>query len=232
MVKGRRSSGRDGGGFVALPWSVLDSHAYRNLSANARALLLEVARQFRRDNNGRLLLSMNHLSERGWTSADMVAKGKRELLDNKLIFETAIGQRPNKASWYAVTWQTLDNLLGFDKGAALMFERGAYRHVAPRPIVKRDTSAARTARSAQKKLAPSHGVERAPIAPSHGVEHTSLAPSHGAIRSGLGPLSTPSHGHPLDMPSTVAEANTRKTQPNATTALAVVSGDCSVTDIT
>ena len=58
MANGRNKarkgdSGRDSGGFIALPWSVLDCPAYARLSMHARALLLEVARQFVRDNNGR-----------------------------------------------------------------------------------------------------------------------------------------------------------------------------------
>lgn len=65
---GRKDSGRDGGPFVALPWSVLDSPAFARLSMHARALLLEVARQFVRDNNGRLLLSRAYMATRGWKS--------------------------------------------------------------------------------------------------------------------------------------------------------------------
>ena len=44
------ATGRDPGGFVALPWSVLDSAAYARLSHPAKALLMEFARQFVRDN--------------------------------------------------------------------------------------------------------------------------------------------------------------------------------------
>ena len=58
----RGDAGRDAGGFVALPWAVLDSPAYSRLSHPAKALLLEFARQFVRDNNGRLLCSMAYLS--------------------------------------------------------------------------------------------------------------------------------------------------------------------------
>ena len=60
----RGDAGRDAGGFVALPWSVLDSPAYSGLSHPAKALLLEFARQFVRDNNGRLLCSMTYLGPR------------------------------------------------------------------------------------------------------------------------------------------------------------------------
>ncbi len=41
---------------------------------------MEVARQFVRDNNGRMLLSGAYLSKRGWSSVDVVTRAKRELL--------------------------------------------------------------------------------------------------------------------------------------------------------
>mgnify|MGYP003578260505 CR=1 FL=1 len=124
-----RPTNRDGGGFIALPWVVMDSPAFMRLSMHARALLLEVARQFSGANNGRLLLSRVYMASRGWNSADMLTKAKRELLEGGFIFETVKGHRPNKASWYAVTWLALDKLPGYDEGAALLFERGAYRKI-------------------------------------------------------------------------------------------------------
>lgn len=124
-------SGRDGGAFVALPWSVLDCPAYARLSHPARSLLMEFARQFVRDNNGRLLASAAHLASRGWTSNDVITRAKRELLEAGFIFETAKGQRPNKAGWYAVTWRTLDKIDGYDAGVTAAFERGAYLQKQP-----------------------------------------------------------------------------------------------------
>jgi len=143
--KGRKSgASRDGGGFIALPWSVLDSPAYRRLSMHARALLLEIARQYVADNNGRLLASRAYMLKRGWKSADMLNKAKRELLGGGFIHETVKGHRPNKASWYAVTWQAIDRHPGFDAGAVETFERSAYRQQTPlktqaldRPTVQR-----------------------------------------------------------------------------------------------
>lgn len=127
---GRRGSGsgRDAGAFIALPWSVVDSDAYRGLSHTARSLLLEVARQFVSDNNGRLLLSFRYMKTRGWKSADTLNRAKAELLAAQLIFETAKGGFPNNASWYAVTWQALDRLDGYDHGAQQAFPRGGYRN--------------------------------------------------------------------------------------------------------
>lgn len=118
---------RDSGGFVALPFAVIDSPAYQSLSMHARALLVEISRQYRGGNNGSLLCSRAYMLERGWKSADMLTKAKAELLESRLLYQTVQGHRPNKASWYAVTWCGLDKLDGFDAGAAQGFVRGAYR---------------------------------------------------------------------------------------------------------
>ena len=209
MANGRNKgikgdSGRDAGGFVALPWSVLDCPSYTTLSHPARALLMEMARQFVKDNNGRLLASGAYLGKRGWKSADVVTRAKRELLAAGFIFETVMGQRPNKASWYAVTWQRLDRLKGYDEGAALLFRRGAYAAGVPlHPQRTREELYEKWRKSADKNacLTPSGGLERTLIAPSGGVEGLTIAPSGGAIDPNSVPPSTPSHGNHLDMPS-------------------------------
>lgn len=173
---------------MALPWSVIDSKAYERLSVHARALLIEVARQFVRDNNGRLLLSRAFMETRGWKSSDMLTKAKRELLEGGFIFETVKGHRPNRASWYAVTWQTLDRHPGYDPGAVELFRRSAYLRCDP----LKNTS-----------LRPSHGTERPAIAPPHGTGESAPVPPHGPIRAVSAPLSVPPHGHHLEMPSAV-----------------------------
>lgn len=197
MANGRQNgrkadTGRDSGGFVALPWTVLDCAAYARLSHPARALLMEFARQFVRDNNGRLLASSAYLAKRGWRSADVVTRAKRELLKAGFIFETVKGHRPNRASWYAVTWRTLDKLVGLDPGAAECFERGAYQKGEPLKIATH---------------VPPHGVEKTPIALSGGVERPPPMPSHGAIRATFATCSTPSHGNHLEKPSTAFRTN-------------------------
>lgn len=165
---GKGNSGRDAGGFIALPWSVLDCPAYRCLSMHARALLLEVARQFVRDNNGRLLLSRAYMAGRGWKSSDMLNKAKSELLEGGFIHETVKGHRPNKASWFAITWQTLDRHPGYDAGAVEGFQRGAYRQNAPLK---------------NARLKPPHGTERLPIGPPHGTVNATAVPHHGPIKA-------------------------------------------------
>jgi hypothetical protein len=195
MANGRNrgkkgDGGRDGGGFIALPWSVLDCPAYARLSMHARALLLEVARQYVRDNNGRLLLSRAYMETRGWKSVDMLTKAKRELLEGGFIHQTVQGHRPNKASWYAVTWYALDRHPCYDAGGVETFERSAYRKGAPLKMAP---------------LGPRHGTERARIAPPHGTEKTAPVPPHGPIKALSTPLSVPPRGHHLDMPSAAAE---------------------------
>jgi hypothetical protein len=157
-------SGRMAGGFIALPWGVVDCPAYASLSHTARSLLTEIARQYVRDNNGRLLASAAYLAKRGWHSSGVIVRAKRELIDSGFIHELVKGHRPNKASWYAITWQRLDKILGYDAGAAECFERGAFQKHQPM----------------KKSLTPSKGVERASIAPSKGVGDMPATPSKGA----------------------------------------------------
>lgn len=179
-------TGRDQGGFVALPWTVLDCPAYGRLSHPAKALLMEVARQFVRDNNGRLLLSRVHMATRGWKSMDTLTKCKAELIDAGFIFQTVQGHRPNKASWYAVTWRALDKIPGYDAGTEQLFRRGAYQQSVPLK---------------NARLVPPHGTERVLIVPPHGTERLPTVPPAGTIRALLAPLSVPPAGHHLDMPS-------------------------------
>jgi len=109
---------------------------------------------------------------------------KRELLAAELIFETVKGQRPNRASWYAVTWRILDKLPGYDLGVEKAFKRGAYRNVTP---IK------------NASLRPPRGTDKASIAPPHGTETPLAVPPHGPIRPVCAPLSVPSGGNPLEV---------------------------------
>ncbi len=193
-------TGRDAGGFAAIPWTVFDSPAYARLSHPAKALLMELARQFVRDNNGKLLCSRAYLRERGWKSADVIQRAKDELLCAGFIHETCKGRRPNKASWYAITWRTLDRHQGYDHGALESFERGAYRkNTVP---------------------SPSPGTGMTAIVPSPGTEKAPPVPSPGTIGATLGVLSVPSPGHHLDMPSIDSESTAPTTRQAAHETLA------------
>jgi hypothetical protein len=130
MAKNRKSLAKERrieGQFIAIPFDVLYSEAYKRLSHPARSLLLELCLQYRGVNNGMLLASMRYLKKRGWNSADVITRAKRELLASGMIFETVKGRRPSIASWYALTWQTLDQNANYDVGVFKSFKRGLYR---------------------------------------------------------------------------------------------------------
>jgi hypothetical protein len=103
-----KGSGRDGLRFAALPHVLLDSPAYLALSFSARALLVDMARQYTGSNNGRLVICDKAMKPRGWASSATIHKAKKELLAAGFLGETRKGHKPNKASWFALTWQTLD----------------------------------------------------------------------------------------------------------------------------
>ena len=176
---------RDSGPFVALPWSVLDSPAYIGLSHPAKALLMDIARQYVRDNNGRLLASRAHLLRRGWSSHDTIARALRELVEAGFIHQTVMGCRPNKASWYAVTWRTLDRIPGYDAGATESFRRSAY---AKQPL--KNTS-----------LSLSPGLMEPVTGPHVRPSRMPLSLSSGPIKKVLGTSPSPYDGHHLDKPS-------------------------------
>lgn len=214
--KSRVDESREPGRYIALPTAVIDSPAYQNLSHTAKALLIEVARQRSGGDNGRLLLSQRYLATRGWRSGDVIQRAKCELLAAKLIYQTVQGHRPNKASWYALTWYSLDKLPGYDDGAADGFRRGMYATFQlPAPPPSREAlfekwrghGVAGQEKAVSKKiLTPSHGVERDAIAPPRGVERCAPTLSHGAIRGVLATSPTPSHGDPLAIPFCTGES--------------------------
>lgn len=132
---------RDGGAFLAVPMSVLNSAAYVGLNAHARMLLWDLAAQYRRDNNGDLCAAWKLMKPRGWKSEDTLHKAKSELLESGLIAETRKGARPNKASLYGLTWFALDHCGGKLDVKPQGFPRGAYRANEPLPTIRpKDTS--------------------------------------------------------------------------------------------
>lgn len=126
--KDRRDSGR----FILVPVSVMESAAYKALGASARALLWDIASQYKGDNNGRLLAGWTFMSqERGWRGQHTLHRAKAELLESgSLVVETRIGMRPNRSAWFACTWWPLDWSPDMDI-AEQAFPRGAYKNASP-----------------------------------------------------------------------------------------------------
>ena len=105
---------RDGDRHIAFPHVVIDSPSYRGLGYAARALLLDMARQYTGSNNGRLVACNKYLKPLGWKSHDTVTRALGELKDANLLIETRMGMRPNRAAWFALGWYTLDVTDGID----------------------------------------------------------------------------------------------------------------------
>jgi hypothetical protein len=124
---------RDGanGAVLLMPHVVLNSVAYMTLSGQAIKLIYDVAMQYNTHNNGALLASWRYMSEkRGWTSSAALNKAKVELMSHCLLVQTVQGLRPNKASWYGLTWYALDNITGLEVSAQA-WPRGSYAHWIP-----------------------------------------------------------------------------------------------------
>ena len=110
----RSKEKRDGDRYIALPHVVTDSPSYRQLGYAARALLIDIARQYTGSNNGRLVACTKYLRPMGWKSNDTVTRALVYLKDSGLLIETRMGMRPNRAAWFALGWYALDDGKGMD----------------------------------------------------------------------------------------------------------------------
>jgi hypothetical protein len=150
---------RDGDRYLALPHVVIDSPSYRALGYPARALLIDIARQYTGSNNGRLVACAKYLKPLGWNSNDTVTRALGELKASGLLIETRMGMRPNRAAWFALGWYQLDAVDGMDIDPRT-YRTGAYKIAA---------------------LIPRVGVESVRTVPAGGVRASVVAPFAGAI---------------------------------------------------
>ena len=150
---------RDGDRYLALPHVVIDSPSYRELGYPARALLIDIARQYTGSNNGRLVACAKYLKPFGWNSNSTVTRALVELKEARLLIETRMGMRPNRAAWFALGWYQLDATTGMDIDPRT-FRTGSYKIAA---------------------LIPGGGVAGARTAPRGGVGASFATPAGGAI---------------------------------------------------
>jgi hypothetical protein len=97
-----------------LPFVVIDSPSYQALGFAARALLIDIARQHTGSNNGRLVACAKAMRPRGWNSNGTVSRALKELQAAGLLVQTRLGMKPNRAAWFALGWQSLDETSGLD----------------------------------------------------------------------------------------------------------------------
>ena len=110
--KRRRITGRQTTNpFVQLPYHVLNHENFRTLSPRATKLLIDIAAQYRGNNNGDLSATLSLMKKRRWNSNDQLDKAKKELIKQDVIQLTRQGGR-NKCNLYALTWFPIDECKG------------------------------------------------------------------------------------------------------------------------
>ena len=124
--------------FFAFYRSVFESPAFTALSPHACKLLLELASQYRGDNNGDLTVAWSVVSERGWRSKTTLWRCKAELIKAGFVYVTRKGHMPSTCELLALTWFPLDPSRKFDPEALHCFTPKAYKSstVLPMPAPK------------------------------------------------------------------------------------------------
>ena len=157
---------RESGLFVALPYTIIKSTAYRDLSYSARSLLIDIAMQYTSSNNGRLVACNKFLKPLEWTSHGTITNGLKELIACGLLIQTRLGMRPNRAAWFALAWYDLDESNGIE-------------------VTKAQYQSLRTEwklRDRNTLLIPKIGIGKALIAPKFDHRASTLAPKTGVIQ--------------------------------------------------
>lgn len=98
--------------FAGIPRVVMECPDYINLSGSAIRLLNEMAYQFKGGNNGDLCPAWTLMKVRGFCSKSTLSKAIQELVAAEMIILTRQGHFiRNKASLYALTWESIDECL-------------------------------------------------------------------------------------------------------------------------
>ena len=144
--------------FVGIVRSVFESLAFTALSAHACKLLLELAGQYRGDNNGDLTVAWSVVSKRGWKSRTTLWRAKSELIEAGFVYVTRKGRMPSTCELLALTWFPLDVSKKFDHEALAAFRAKAYRANTPLPMppikIKADWTQPNGGRAPPEKRSP------------------------------------------------------------------------------
>lgn len=178
-INAKKSNNSFDGRFAGILTEALFSAAFLALNKVERALLLEFMAQYSGRNNGRLLCNIKKLKPRGFGSADTLHRAKHVLVASGLIYETVQGHRPNKASWYALTWRPLDPSERYDPGVIRDFREHGYKRYLG--IRADEVHSAREALLQRKVVSPQDGRTDCKIAPLDGNFMEFLVPQRGTV---------------------------------------------------
>lgn len=114
-MSARNNRNKKGQSFAGIPRAVMDSEDYKSLTGNEVKLLLELAYQYRGNNNGDLTTAYSVLKNRGWSSRQTIDRAKKKLLQLQLITQTREGRFLNpggRCALYSLVWQPINECPG------------------------------------------------------------------------------------------------------------------------
>lgn len=97
--------------YAAIEHRVIDSPAYAALTFSARALLVQIARQLTKTNNGHLQATYSYMQRFGF-SVNTLSRATHELITHGFIYKTKSGGFHQGAAQFAITWLTVSNTNG------------------------------------------------------------------------------------------------------------------------
>lgn len=95
--------------YAAIQHRVIDSPAYADLGFSAHSLLVLMARQLTKDNNGRLQATFSYMRRHGMKSERTLSRAIKELIAHGMIYRSRSGGYQQGAAQYAVTWLPIKN---------------------------------------------------------------------------------------------------------------------------
>jgi hypothetical protein len=142
--KRKKLTGKGGGySFIGLPHYILKSPEFAALTPNAVKLLIELAKEYKGENNGDFSAAYSVLKTRGWRSPGTLSKALKELLEKGWIVTTRHGGR-HRCSLYAVTWWPINGCGGKLELAAENVARHDWKKTQNVVAIRPDAVATRT----------------------------------------------------------------------------------------
>lgn len=145
---GKAKGRSDSGGFVRLPFALMDSDDFRSLSGSATKVLMCLMRQYRGRNNGDLSAAFSLAGRWGIGSKSTLANALKELMACNLIVRTRNSQFTNpggRCSLYALAWLPIDECGGkIEVAATITAPRKLSMERAKNPVQKTNRTGTET----------------------------------------------------------------------------------------
>lgn len=97
--------------WLALPHYMIESPEFSALPVSAAKLLVQVAADYRGENNGNLEIVWTKYAGRGWNSETTLTRAREELINEGWLVCTRHPYK-RRCALYAITWQPIDECEG------------------------------------------------------------------------------------------------------------------------